>query len=86
MARDNLAVSVSRCVVKRQFSIFKRIVSWERSRLKREMISDSMMFKAGLMRKGLKLREMNIAVDEDHDWNLTIPPLTGEVSKEWVDD
>ena len=53
--------------------------------MKGETISDSMMFKAGLMRKGLALREMDIAVDEDHDWNLAIPPLTGEVPKEWVD-
>ena len=37
------------------------------------------------MRKGLELREMDIAVDEDHDWNLAIPPLTGEVPKEWAD-
>ena len=53
--------------------------------LKGETISDSMMFKAGLMRKGLALREVDIAVDEDHDWNLAIPPLTGEVPKEWAD-
>jgi len=85
MARDNLAVPASGCAVERQFSISGRIVSWERSRLKGETISDLMMFKAGLMRKGLKLREMDIAVDEDHDWNLTIPPLTGEVPKEWAD-
>jgi len=85
MARDNLAVPASGCAVERQFSISGRIVSWERSRLKGETISDSMMFKAGLMRKGLELREMDIAVDEDHDWNLAIPALTGEVPKEWAD-
>jgi hAT family C-terminal dimerisation region len=85
MARDNLAVPASGCGVERQFSISRRIVSWERSRLKGETISDSMMFKAGLMRKGLELREMDIAVDEDHDWNLAVPPLTGEVPKEWAD-
>ena len=73
MARDNLAVPASGCVVKRQFSISRRIVSLERSRLKGETISDSMMFKAGLMRKGLELREMDIAVYEDHDWSLAIP-------------
>src|SRR5208282_6665094 len=50
-----------------------------------ETISDSMMFKAGLMRRGLELQEIDIAVDEDHDWNLAIPPLTGEVPKEWAD-
>jgi hypothetical protein len=85
MARDNLAVPALGCAAERQFSISGRIISWERSRLKGETISDSMMFKAGLMRKGLELREMDIAVDEDHDWNLAIPPLTREVPKEWAD-
>ena len=44
-----------------------------------------MMFKAGLMRKGLQLREIDIAIDEDHDWNLMVPPLMREVPKEWAD-
>jgi len=48
MARDNLAVPASGYVVERQFSISERIISWERSRLKGEIISDSMMFKADL--------------------------------------
>jgi len=85
MVRDNLAVPASGCAVERQFSISGRIVSWERSRLKGETIADSMLFKAGLTRKGLALREMDITVDEDHDWNLAIPPLAGEVPKEWAD-
>ena len=41
-------------------------------------------FKAGLIRRGLELWDINITVDEDHDWNLAIPPLTGEVLKEWA--
>ena len=69
MARDNLAVPASGCAVERQFSISGRIVSWERSRLKGETISDLIMLKAGLVRRGLELREMDIAVEEDHDWN-----------------
>ena len=85
MARDNLAVPASGCAVERQFSVSGRIVSWERSRLKGETISDLMMFKAGLIRKGLELRELDIAIYEDHDLNLAIPPLTGEVPKEWAD-
>jgi len=85
MARDNLAVPASGCAVERQFSVSGRIVSWERSRLKGETISDLMVLKAGLVRRGLKLREMDIAVEEDHDLNLAMPPLTGEVPKEWQD-
>ena len=37
------------------------------------------------MRRGLDLREMDIAMEEDHDRNLAMPPLTGEVPKEWAD-
>ena len=30
--------------------------------------------------------DRNILIQyEDHDWNLAIPPLTGEVPNEWVD-
>ena len=85
MARDNLAAPASGCAVERQFSISGRIVSWERSRLRGETISDLMMFKAGLVRRGLELGEMDIAVEGDHDWDLAMPPSTGEVPKEWAD-
>ena len=34
------------------------------------------------MRRGLELQEIDIAVEEDQDWNLAIAPLTGEVPKE----
>ena len=72
-------------MVERQFSISGRIVSWERSRLKGETISDLMMFKAGLLRRGLDLREMDIALEEDREWNVVMPLLKGEVPKEWAD-
>jgi len=38
------------------------------------------------MRRGLELQEIDIAVEEDRDWNLAIAPLTREVPKEWTDD
>ena len=37
------------------------------------------------MRRGLELVEMDIAVEKDHDWDLAILPLTGEVPEEWAD-
>jgi hAT family C-terminal dimerisation region len=79
-ARDNLAVPASGCEVERQFSVSGRIATWERNRLNSQTISDSMMYKSAMLRKGKKVI---LATDIDED--LIMPEVRGEISSEWSD-
>jgi len=81
MARDVLAVPASGCVVKREFSISGRIVTWQRNRLNGSTIADSMLYKAALKRQGAALK--NSTIDDNHD--LQVPERIGEVLQEWQD-
>jgi hAT family C-terminal dimerisation region len=82
-ARDCLAVPASGSSVERIFSISGRIATWERSRLKGETIANLMIYKAGLMRNNIALRELKIESEEDD--LLPIPALEGTIPQEWAE-
>ncbi len=81
MARDVLAVPASGCAVEREFSISRRIATWQRNRLNGSTIADSMLYKAALKRQGTALQYS--IVDENHE--LLVPERIGKVLQEWQD-
>jgi hAT family C-terminal dimerisation region len=81
MARDVLAVPASGCAVVREFSISRRIATWQSNCLNGNTIADAMFYKSALKRRGAALR--NSKVDDDHD--LPIPERIGVIPQEWRD-
>ena len=59
MARDVLAVLASRCSIERQFGILGTIATY---RLKRKTISDLMIYKNRLKKKGVELRDLEVDI------------------------
>jgi hypothetical protein len=83
MARDILPVPASGCAVERQFSVSGRLAIWQRSRLTAQTISNSMIYKAGLVKTKAPLISKPLeSLDADA---LPIGEKEGSVPEEWME-
>jgi len=80
MARDVLAVPASGCSIQRQFSISGRIAIWQQSRLSPRTISNAIIYKAAVARKGEPLPDVQVAGADD----LSIEERIGTIPREWM--
>jgi len=72
MAGDTSAVPASCCLVERMFSVFGRIVTWQRSHLRDITLLDLMMYKAAI-----NLKDAAPKLGEE---DLLAPKMLGKIS------
>ena len=71
---------VSKCSIEQQFSIFSRIVIWQRNRLSPSTVSNAMIYKAAVARKDEPLSNAQVTKAD----GLLIEERIGTISREWM--
>ena len=77
-ARDVLAVPASGCKVEREFSISRRIATWQRNRLNASTITNTMMYKSVLEK-----RERDLMVDDGDGDESMVAENCVVIPQEW---
>jgi len=80
MVRDVLAVPASGCSIERQFSVSGRMAIWQRNRLAPKTISNTMIYKAAVARKGEPLPNAQVTGADD----LPVEERIRAIPREWV--